>query len=65
MSRLQADLAAATTPEQRARLRADLGLAESYLAEMRALKPALPTMAFERTMQLYRRDREIHLPAHP
>ena len=28
---------------------------------MRALKPALPTMAFERTMKLYRRDREIHL----
>ena len=61
VSRLQADLAAATTPEQRARLRADLRLAESYLAEVRALKPALPTMAFERTMKLYRRDREIHL----
>ena len=25
------------------------------------MKPALPTMAFERTMKLYRRDREIHL----
>jgi glyoxylase-like metal-dependent hydrolase (beta-lactamase superfamily II) len=61
VSRLQAELAAATTPEQRARLRADLGLAESYLAEVRALRPALPTMAFERTMKLYRRDREIHL----
>ncbi|HEY7040715.1 MAG TPA: MBL fold metallo-hydrolase, partial [Methylomirabilota bacterium] len=59
VSRLQAELAAATTSEQRERLRADLGLAESYLAEVRALKPALPTMAFERTMKLYRRDREI------
>jgi glyoxylase-like metal-dependent hydrolase (beta-lactamase superfamily II) len=28
---------------------------------MTALKPALPTMAFEQTMKLYRRDREIHL----
>ena len=28
---------------------------------MKALKPALPTMAFERTMKLYRRDREIQL----
>ena len=28
---------------------------------MKALKPALPTMAFDRTMKLYRRDREIHL----
>ena len=61
VARLRSDLAAATPPEQRARLQADLRLAESYLAEVRALKPALPTMAFERTMKLYRRDREIHL----
>jgi len=40
---------------------ADLAHAESYLAEVTALKPALPTMAFERTMKIYRRDREIHL----
>ena len=58
---LKADLGAATTPTQRARLEADLRLAESYLAEVRALKPALPTIAFEQTMKLYRRDREIHL----
>jgi cyclase len=58
---LKADLAAATTPTQRARLEADLRLAESYLDEVRALRPALPTIAFERTMKLYRRDREIHL----
>ena len=36
-------------------------MAESYLAEVTALQPALPTMAFERTMKIYRRDREIHL----
>ena len=61
VARLRGELAAATTTEQRAKLQADLRLAESYLAEVRALKPALPTMAFERTMKLYRRDREIHL----
>ena len=61
VTRLRSELAAATTTEQRAKLQADLRLAESYLAEVRALKPALPTMAFERTMKLYRRDREIHL----
>jgi glyoxylase-like metal-dependent hydrolase (beta-lactamase superfamily II) len=60
IARLRAELAAATPP-QRAKLGADLRLAESYLAEVRAMKPALPTMAFERTMKLYRRDREIHL----
>jgi cyclase len=36
-------------------------LAEAYQQEVGALKPALPTMAFERTMTLYRRDREIQL----
>jgi glyoxylase-like metal-dependent hydrolase (beta-lactamase superfamily II) len=61
VARLRAELAAAGGPEQRAKLQADVKLAESYLAEVRALKPALPTMAFERTMKLYRRDREIHL----
>lgn len=61
IARVRAELGAATTAEQRARLQTDLRLAESYLGEVQALKPALPTMAFERTMTLYRRDREIHL----
>src|SRR5437870_1708741 len=57
---LEAELAAAT-PERRAKLESDLRLARAYLAEVTALKPALPTMAFDRTMKLYRRDREVHL----
>src|SRR6266853_2552388 len=61
VARVRSELAAATSTEQRAKLQADLRLAGSYLAEVRALKPALPTMAFERTMKLYRRDRELHL----
>ncbi len=60
IAKLRADLQAAS-PAQRGRLEADLRLAESYLAEVRALRPALPTIAFEQTMKLYRRDREIHL----
>jgi cyclase len=60
IAKLKADLQAAS-PAQRAKLETDLKLAESYLTEVRALKPALPTIAFERTMKLYRRDREIHL----
>jgi cyclase len=58
--KLRADLAAAS-PDRRPTLERDLRLAEAYLAEVTALKPALPTLAFERTMTLYRRDREIHL----
>jgi glyoxylase-like metal-dependent hydrolase (beta-lactamase superfamily II) len=60
IAKLKADLQAAS-PSQRTELEADLRLAEAYLAEVKALKPALPTIAFEETMKLYRRDREIHL----
>jgi cyclase len=61
IARLRDDLAAATAPEDRARLAGQLRLAEAYLAEVTALQPALPTLAFERTMTLFRRDREIQL----
>src|SRR5881296_3170583 len=57
IAQLKADLAAAGAPAERARLEASVRLAESYLAEINALKPALPTIAFEQTMKLYRRDR--------
>jgi glyoxylase-like metal-dependent hydrolase (beta-lactamase superfamily II) len=60
IAKLKADIHAAS-PSQRGKLETDLRLAESYLAEVRGLKPALPTIAFEKTMKLYRRDREIHL----
>jgi glyoxylase-like metal-dependent hydrolase (beta-lactamase superfamily II) len=60
IARLEAELAAAP-PGARARLEADLRLARAYLGEVRALQPALPTIVFEGTMRLYRRDREIHL----
>src|SRR2546429_7883229 len=62
IAQLEAERAAAGAPAERARLEATVRLAAAYLAEVRALKPALPTMVFERTMTLYRRDREIHLP---
>jgi glyoxylase-like metal-dependent hydrolase (beta-lactamase superfamily II) len=61
IAKLEADLAAARSAEERTRLESDLRLARSYLAEVSGLKPALPTLVFEQTMRLYRRDREIHL----
>ena len=61
IARLEREVAAASSSTERARLEGDLRLARAYLAEVKALQPALPTMAFERTMKLYRRDREIHL----
>jgi glyoxylase-like metal-dependent hydrolase (beta-lactamase superfamily II) len=58
---LRAARDAAREPAERARLTENLTLAEAYLAEVSALRPALPGMVFEQTMKLYRRDREIHL----
>jgi cyclase len=58
--KLEADIAAAHG-DARAKLENDLRLARAYLAEVSALEPALPTIAFEDTMKLYRRDREIQL----
>jgi glyoxylase-like metal-dependent hydrolase (beta-lactamase superfamily II) len=49
IANLRGQLAAATSAAERARLEGDLRLAESYLTEVSALQPALPTMAFERT----------------
>ncbi len=61
IAKLRADLGAATDSDQRAELQSNLRQAEAYLAEIQALRPALPTMAFEQTMRLFKRDREIHL----
>lgn len=59
--KLRADLAAAPDPVRRAEIASSLRQAEAYLEEVSALKPTLPTMTFERTMRLFKGDREIHL----
>jgi glyoxylase-like metal-dependent hydrolase (beta-lactamase superfamily II) len=61
VAQLRSRLAAATGADERAELGASLRAAEQYLAEVGALRPALPTMVFERTMRIFQRDREIHL----
>jgi cyclase len=58
---LRADIAAATTPERKVQLQSDLRQAQAYLAEIKDLKPILPTLTFENTMRLLRTDREIQL----
>jgi glyoxylase-like metal-dependent hydrolase (beta-lactamase superfamily II) len=61
IAQLRAQLAAAASADQRAELASQVRQAEQYLEEVRALRPALPTLAFERTMRIFQRDREIHL----
>src|SRR3989441_327663 len=58
---LEADRAPASARGEGQRLAGDVRLAKAYLLEGRARERALPTIAFEQTMKLYRRDREIHL----
>src|SRR2546425_1795011 len=59
IAKLKADLQAAS-PSQRTKLEADLRLAEAYLGEVKALKPALPTIAFEETMKLDRKSTRLN-----
>jgi cyclase len=58
---LQAEITAATNPSRKAQLEADLQQAEAYLAEIKGLKPILPTLTFENSMRLLKTDREIQL----
>ena len=51
----------ATSPEQKARLEANLQQAEAFLADLKTLKPTLPTRTVARIMTLYEQGREIQL----
>jgi cyclase len=61
IKQLQAAVAAATNPQEKARIASDLRQAEAYLAEMKGLNPVLPTLTFEHSMRLLKTDREIQL----
>jgi glyoxylase-like metal-dependent hydrolase (beta-lactamase superfamily II) len=51
----------ASSPEQKARLEANLQQAEAYLAELKNLKPTLPTRTVATTATLNEQGREIQL----
>jgi glyoxylase-like metal-dependent hydrolase (beta-lactamase superfamily II) len=61
IARLKAELTAAAPADRRAEIEASLRQAETYLAELKGLNPALPTIAFEQAMRLVKKDREIEL----
>ncbi len=61
IEKLGNDLASATDPAQKARLEANLRQAESYLEELRQMKPGLPTRTFDQTVTLNVGDREIQI----
>jgi len=61
IEKLGNDLASATDSAQIMRLKANLRQAETYLEELRQLKPALPTRTFDQTVSLNVGEREIQL----
>ncbi|MBI3988167.1 MAG: MBL fold metallo-hydrolase [candidate division NC10 bacterium] len=61
IAQLQADLAKASNAEVRSRLESALQQTMAYLGELKGLKPALPTLTFERSLTLYKQGREIRL----
>ena len=61
IEKLGNELASATDGAQKMRLEANLRQAEAYLAELRQIKPALPTRTFDRTVSLTVGDRAIEI----
>jgi cyclase len=61
IEKIKDEILKASSPEQKARLEANLRQAEAYLAELKQLKPTLPTRTVATTMTLQEQGREIHL----
>jgi cyclase len=61
IEKLKDDIMKASSPEQKARLEANLQQAEAYLAELKGLKPILPTRTVSNTVTLNEQGREIQL----
>ena len=61
IDKLKDDIMKAAGPEQKARLEANLQQAEAYLAELKTLKPTLPTRTITSTISLNEQGREIQL----
>jgi glyoxylase-like metal-dependent hydrolase (beta-lactamase superfamily II) len=61
IDKLKDDITKASSPEQKARLEVNLQQTEAYLAELKNLKPTLPTRTVTSTMTLNEQGREIQL----
>lgn len=61
IEKLKDDIERSTDPAQRARLEANLRQTEAYLAELRTLKPALPTRTLAASVTLSEGGRDIEI----
>ena len=63
IAKLKDDIQKAPNAETKARLEANLAQAEAYLAELKQMKPVLPTRTVAKTLTLQEGGREIQLHA--
>jgi cyclase len=61
IERLKADLARATAPAQRTTIEGNIREAESYLAELKAMKFALPSVTFDKSLVLHGKTRTVQI----
>ena len=61
IDQLKTELAKAGTPEQKETLGKNLGEAEAYFTELKAMQVTLPTMTFDRSLILYRASRTVEI----
>jgi cyclase len=58
---LKANLAKATDPKQKEQIQSNLKQDEDYLSELKSMQFTLPTMTFDRSLILYRKDRTVEI----
>jgi glyoxylase-like metal-dependent hydrolase (beta-lactamase superfamily II) len=61
IEQLKADLAKATTAEQKETISKNLGEAEAYFAELKTMQVTLPTLTFDRSLILHRASRTVEI----
>jgi cyclase len=61
IEQLKANLAKATTAEQKETITRNLSEAEAYFAELKSMQVTLPTMTFDRSLILHRASRTVEI----
>ena len=61
IQKLKADLASASDAKRKQELQSNLQQAEGYLAELESMQVTLPTLTFDRSLILYRKERTVQI----
>ncbi len=61
IAKLQADLAAATDPAEKAKIQENLRQDQAYLGELQNMQVTLPTLTFDRSLILHQKTRTVEI----